>query len=263
MRYAFALVVSVVLLSAPAASADPAQDGLTGWLEMRTPDITTNPEAYGALRTARMDKGIGNHTYIKAGYQQAWSEDGEWGVQVPLAITRAGSGLHQLFAGGKYRFVNSESFDLAATGYLLLPGNAGATETGTGQLGLGGEFEMLIEQSGVQLAIDGGVGRADYCNGCPRPGYVPKGKAVTSLDGAVGLRVPIDVHAVVAEYHVTWSNRAAGPKIDDSDMYAQIGGNFGITDKISAKPFLGKGFGFKGVSKNTDIFGGVTGAYDF
>lgn len=263
MRCAFALAVSVLLLSAPAASAAPAQDGLTGWLEMRTPDIAPAPEAYVALRSARMIRSIGNHTYIAAGYQRAWSEDGEWGVQVPLAITRAGTGLHQILAAGKYRFYNSENFDFAATGYLLLPGNVGQSETGTGQLGIGGEFEMLIEQSGVQLAIDGGAERADYCQGCPRPGFTPKGKAVKGFDGAVGLRVPIDVHAVVAEYHIQWNSKPGGPKIDDSDMYAQIGGNIGITDDIGTTVFLGSGFGSTGARKNTEIFGGLTGTYAF
>lgn len=260
MRYAFALAVSVLLLTAPAASADPAQSGLTGWLSMRTPEIVTAPEAYVALRAARMVPAIGNHTYIAAGYQQAWAEDGEWGVQVPLAITRAGTGLHQIFAGGKYRFVNSENFDFAATGYLLLPGNVGVSDTGTGQLGLGGEFEMLIEQSGVQLAIDGGVERADYCLGCPRPGGGAKAVAVTGLDGAVGLRVPIDVHAVVAEYHIQWNNKA-GRNIDDSDMYAQLGGNIGITEAISTTVFIGTGVGMEGARENHDFFGGLTGTY--
>lgn len=264
MHYVFALLVVALVSTLPSqAAADPAQTGLSGWLEMRTPAVVTAPEAYVAVRSSRMDPSIGNHTYISVGYQQAWSEDGEWGVQVPLAITRAGSGLHQIFAGGKYRFVDGENFDFSATGYLLLPGNVGVTETGTGQLGLGAEFEMLIEQSGVQLGLTGGVERADYCMGCPRPGITPEGKALRGFDGAVGLRVPIDVHAVVAEYHIKWSNKSAAPKIDDSDMYAQVGGNIGITDEISTKVFLGTGFGFTGARENTKIFGGLTGAYAF
>lgn len=256
------LAAAAFFSSVNLAAAEPAQNGLSGWLEMRTPGVVTAPTVYGALRGARMIPSIGNHTYVAAGYNQAFSDDGEWGVQVPLAITRAGTGLHQLFAGGKYRFVNSDVFDLAVAGYLLLPGNIGVTETGTGQLGLGGDLEMLVEQAGVQLALDLGAERADHCRGCPRPGVIKAAKAVAGLDGAVGLRVPIEQFAVVAEYHLAW-NYSDPSHIDDSDMYAEIGGQIPIVDRVSLTPFVGKGFGTSGVHENTVLFGGLTGSYTF
>jgi hypothetical protein len=228
---------------------------------MRTPELTTAPTAYVTERYARMAGGMGYRNLITVGYVDTFGKALEWGVLLPLASSDAGTGLNQTRAMGKYRVLDSEFVDVSATADLLLPAGIGYSDTGTGQFGLAGGVQVLVEQAGVQLALAANFERADYCLGCTRPAPLAKGQgfAARGVDSAVGLRVPIETFAVVAEFHEKWTTgKHFGRTIDDSDLYANVGGEIPVIDGVGAKVFVGTGFTD---SKNTDLFGGLTVGY--
>lgn len=260
MRRIGALAVFLLAAAGPAA-ASPAQQGLTGWSEMRTPELTTAPTAYLTERYARMIPGMGHRNLITLGYVDSYGAKVEWGVLLPLASSDAGTGLNQPRAMAKWRMLDATYVDISATADLLLPAGIGYSDTGTGQFGLAGGVQLLVEQAGVQVALSGNFERADYCLGCSRPAPLAKDMrfAARGVDAALGLRVPVEEFAVVAELHERWvTGNHFGISVDDGDLYASVGGEIPVVENVAAKVFVGSGFTD---SKNTDLFGGFTVGY--
>jgi hypothetical protein len=255
------LLTLLVVLTAVPAWAVPAQNGLTGFLEMRSPEIEEKQIAYSTLNFGSVDNKT-NRFVLGLGYQQNWTDRAEWGVLLPIGVTEPGVGLFQTSLLGKYQWVNSEYFLLATTGYILLPGSIGVTDKGSGQLGAGAELELAVQQNDVQLALSMAAERGDYCLGCSRLGFTNEGKAVLGVDSAVGLRVPIEQHKIVAEVHHNWSGKDSRPKIDDSGAYALVGGQFKVTEEWAGSVFGGAGFTLGG-RENYKFLGGLTVAYSF
>ena len=224
-----------------------AQVGLSGLMNMRTPDVIGGYAAEIGL-DPRFEKllkgGIPNRYRLTVGYTQGLGARMEAGIQVPVVASPLGAGLHPVSLLGKVRLVEGDAWGLATTAILSIPTSRRGQSLGSGLLGGGGELNVAYSGGRPVWSAALSYQRIDYCPGCRFPGaQLETARPVPVLGASLGIDVPYgDVTSVMVELHGAWADTGGeGARQGDTDARLNVGGRFPLTESLAATPSVGFG----------------------